>query len=56
MNQNFKSPEELHEDSIIALGDDHIIIAIDKEIEKLNDLDVEGHVWWNRFREFVINH
>lgn len=32
-----------------------IINAIDLEIAKLNELDSEGFVWWNRFKDFIEN-
>lgn len=62
MNQNFKSPDELHEDSINDLGDDLLterslfVCHIDAVISNLDELDVTGHIYWNIFREFSINH
>ena len=26
---------------------------IDKKENELNELDVEGHIWWNKFRNFL---
>lgn len=30
-----------------------ILRRISEEEKKLNDLDTDGHIWWNRFREFI---
>lgn len=30
-----------------------LLDRIDQEVSKLNDLDVEGHIWWNKFRNVV---
>jgi hypothetical protein len=30
-----------------------LLEKIELEESKLNDQDVEGHVWWNRFRQLV---
>lgn len=32
---------------------EEILRRILAEEKKLNDNDVEGHVWWNKFREFI---
>jgi hypothetical protein len=30
-----------------------LLDKIGHEVSKLNELDVEGHIWWNKFKEFV---
>ena len=30
-----------------------LLQKIDKEMEKLDEADTEGFVWWNRFKEFI---
>ena len=32
---------------------ERILKEISNEIKKLDEKDVEGHVWWNKFKEFV---
>lgn len=30
-----------------------LLDKIESRIKNLNDQDVEGHIWWNRFKELV---
>ena len=30
-----------------------ILRLIDAEIDKLNEQDVQGHIWWNKFKELL---
>jgi hypothetical protein len=32
---------------------EQLLNHIDKEIEGLHELDTEGHIWWNRFRNLI---
>ena len=32
---------------------ERILKAISNEIKTLDDKDTEGHLWWNKFKEFI---
>jgi hypothetical protein len=32
-----------------------LLARIDEEENKLDVEDCEGHIWWNKFREFIKN-
>lgn len=34
---------------------EELLKYIDGQIEGLHELDVEGHIWWNKFRDLISN-
>lgn len=63
-DDEIKSPDEIHEDGINSIYDiddiqvyhSLLIADLDEDISHLDDRDVGGHLWLNRFRTFLTEH
>jgi hypothetical protein len=53
MEEQANYGKRVFKDKIITKTD--LLKKIDKEMEKLDEADGEGFVWWNRFKEFIEN-